>query len=69
MLRVEIRDLTRGPVVTDGELESDDPAFAGLDLQLAGPVSIRGGSKLPTERNSSGAGQSGRRSAANVADA
>jgi uncharacterized protein len=42
MLRVEIRDLTRGPVVTAGELESDDPAFEGLDLQLAGPVSIRG---------------------------
>jgi DUF177 domain-containing protein len=42
MLRVEFRDLTRGPVVTDGELESGDPAFDGLDLKLAGPVTIRG---------------------------
>ena len=42
MLRVEIRDLTRGPVETSGELDSADPAFVGLDLQLAGPVSVRG---------------------------
>jgi uncharacterized protein len=42
MLRVEIRDLTRGPVETSGELDSGDPAFGGLDLQLTGPVSVRG---------------------------
>jgi uncharacterized protein len=42
MLRVDIRDLQRGPVRTDGRLDPDDPAFRGLDLGLTGPVSVDG---------------------------
>src|SRR5512145_222359 len=42
MLRVDIRDLQRGPVRTVGELQPDDPAFEGLDLNLVGPVSVTG---------------------------
>jgi uncharacterized protein len=42
MLRVDIRDLQRGPVRTVGELRPDDPAFEGLDLNLLGPVSVSG---------------------------
>jgi uncharacterized protein len=42
MLRVDIRDLQRGPVRTVGELRPDDPAFEGLDLDLVGPVSVTG---------------------------
>jgi DUF177 domain-containing protein len=42
MLRVDLRDLHRGPVETVGRLEPDDPVFAGLELDLAGPVSVTG---------------------------
>ena len=42
MLRVDIRDLQRGPVRTVGELRPDDPAFEGLNLDLVGPVSVTG---------------------------
>src|SRR5215203_3126634 len=42
MLRVDIRDLQRGPVKTVGELQPDDPAFEGLDLHLIGPVQVNG---------------------------
>jgi uncharacterized protein len=42
MLRVDIRDLQRGPVRTVGELSPDDPAFDRLDLNLVGPVSVTG---------------------------
>jgi len=42
MLRVDIRDLQRGPVRTDGALPPGDPAFEGLDLELAGPVQVKG---------------------------
>jgi uncharacterized protein len=42
MLRVDIRDLQRGPVPTIGELRPDDPAFEGLDLHLQGPVAVTG---------------------------
>src|SRR5215213_9027959 len=42
MLRVDIRDLQRGPVRTVGELLPDDPGFEGLDLNLVGPVSVTG---------------------------
>jgi len=42
MLRVDLRDLQRGPVRTVGELSADDPTFEGLELELAGPVSVRG---------------------------
>jgi uncharacterized protein len=42
MLRVDIRDLHRGPVRTVGELSPEDPTFEGLGLDLVGPVSIQG---------------------------
>jgi uncharacterized protein len=42
MLRVDIRDLQRGPVRTVGQLAPDDPAFEGLDLGLIGPVEVKG---------------------------
>jgi uncharacterized protein len=42
MLRVDIRDLQKGSVKTVGELRQDDPAFHGLELDLAGPVSVTG---------------------------
>ena len=42
MLRVDIRDLQKGPVRTVGELQPDDPAFEGLELDLAGPVAVSG---------------------------
>jgi uncharacterized protein len=42
MLRVDIRDLQRGPVKTTGELGPDDPAFQGLGLALDGPVQVTG---------------------------
>jgi len=42
MLRVDIRDLQRGPVRTDGDLRPADPAFEGLGLDLDGPVRVQG---------------------------
>jgi uncharacterized protein len=42
MLRVDIRDLRKGPVKTVGELEPQDPVFQGLGLELDGPVEVRG---------------------------
>jgi uncharacterized protein len=42
MLRVDIRDLHRGPVRTVGELPPDDPTFEGLGLALAAPVQVIG---------------------------
>jgi uncharacterized protein len=42
MLRVDIRGLQRGPVRTDGVLQPDDPFLEGLELGLAGPVSVQG---------------------------
>jgi uncharacterized protein len=42
MLRVDIRDLQRGPVRTDGQLDPEDPAFEGLGLTLAAPVTVEG---------------------------
>jgi uncharacterized protein len=42
MLRVDIRDLQRGPVRTVGELPPDASTFEGLGLDLAGPVQVTG---------------------------
>jgi uncharacterized protein len=42
MLRVDIRDLQRGPVRTDGQLDPDDAVFEGLGLGLTGPVAVSG---------------------------
>jgi uncharacterized protein len=42
MLRVDIRDLQRGPVRTEGTLEPHDPVFEGLGLGLTEPVTVTG---------------------------
>jgi uncharacterized protein len=42
MLRVDIRDLQRGPVQTMAELQPEDPTFQGLGLNLVGPVRVQG---------------------------
>jgi uncharacterized protein len=42
MLQVDLRDLRRGSVETNGRLPPDDPTFEGLDLALDGPVSVQG---------------------------
>jgi uncharacterized protein len=42
MLRVDARLLKRGGIETRGTLAPDDPAFAGLDLVLGGPVEVDG---------------------------
>lgn len=42
MLRVDLRDLQRGPVRTVGQIPADDPAFQWLGLDLAGPVAVQG---------------------------
>ncbi len=42
MLRVDIRDVLRGPVRTEGRLEPGDAAFDGLGLGLDGPVTVQG---------------------------
>ena len=39
---MDIRDLQRGPVRTEGELPPDDPTFEGLGLDLVGPVVVHG---------------------------
>lgn len=42
MFEVDIRELRRGPVETVGELAPEDPTFVGLNLDLAGPLSVTG---------------------------
>jgi uncharacterized protein len=42
MLRVDLRELARGPVGTRGELGQDDPLLEGLDVALGGPVLVIG---------------------------
>lgn len=42
MLRVDIRDLDRGPVETDARLPAADPLFEGLGLTLVEPVDVTG---------------------------
>lgn len=42
MLQVDVRDLHRGPVETIGQLEPGDDTFAGLSLDLGGPVRVEG---------------------------
>lgn len=42
MLTVDARDLQRGPVETTGQLEAEDPTFAGLELGLDAPVAVSG---------------------------
>jgi uncharacterized protein len=42
MFEVDIRELRRGPVETVGTLAADDPAFQGLELGLASPLTVDG---------------------------
>ena len=42
MLRVDLRELARGPVETRGELKQDDPALEGADVSLREPVVVSG---------------------------
>jgi len=42
MLQVDIRDLRRGPVATEGALDPGDPVFEGLGIGLIGPVQVGG---------------------------
>jgi uncharacterized protein len=42
MFQVDLRELTRSPVETAGELAPTHPIFAGLDFVLTGPVRVRG---------------------------
>jgi len=42
MLRVDLRELARGPVETRGELKQDDPALEGMDVSLREPVVVSG---------------------------
>lgn len=42
MLQVDVRDLRRGPVATEGKLGPGDPLFEGLDILLVGPVQVGG---------------------------
>jgi uncharacterized protein len=42
MLQVDLRELAQGPVETKGELALGDPALAGVDVALRGPVVVGG---------------------------
>ncbi|MGH7528802.1 MAG: YceD family protein [Gemmatimonadales bacterium] len=42
MLRVDLRELTHGPMDTGGEIAPGDPLLAGLDVTLAAPVQVHG---------------------------
>src|SRR3979409_1993007 len=42
MLQVDLRELARGPVETEGQLAGNDPLFEGLDVVLAEPVRVAG---------------------------
>lgn len=42
MLRVDLRELARGPVETRGELKQDDPALEGTDIALREPIVVSG---------------------------
>jgi uncharacterized protein len=42
MLRLNIRDIRDVSFSTQGSLQPDDPAFAGLGLRLLGPVKVDG---------------------------
>jgi uncharacterized protein len=42
MLRVDLRELRRGPIETSGRLEVQDAALAGLGYAFEGPVLVEG---------------------------
>jgi DUF177 domain-containing protein len=42
MLRVDLRELRKGPVETVGQIPARDPLFEGLELHLAEPLRVTG---------------------------
>ncbi len=42
MLRIDIREIHRGPVETAGTVPAQDPLFEGLGVSLAGPLEVAG---------------------------
>ncbi len=42
MLQIDVRELRKGPVATQGRLEPRDQLFEGLGINLLSPVSVRG---------------------------
>ena len=42
MLRIDVRSLRQGRVLTDVALPPDHPAFQGLAIRLSGPVTVTG---------------------------
>ena len=42
MLKIDLRELARGPADTRAQLPVDDPLFQGFDVALAEPVSVTG---------------------------
>lgn len=42
MLQIDVRELRRGPVSTDGEVGPGDPLFEGLEVPLDGTLSVAG---------------------------
>src|SRR5256885_10354885 len=42
MLLVDLRELARGPVDTEGQLAGSDPLFEGLTVALTEPVRVAG---------------------------
>jgi DUF177 domain-containing protein len=42
MLQVDIRELRKGPVATEGKLGPQDPVFEGLGVTLVSPVTVGG---------------------------
>lgn len=42
MLRIDVRELRKGPVETSGVIPPSSPLIAGLELELAGPLTVTG---------------------------
>jgi uncharacterized protein len=42
MLQIDVRELRKGPVATNGKLERQDPLFFGLDVTLVSPLTVGG---------------------------
>lgn len=42
MLQIDLRELQRGPVDTEGSVAPDDPLLQGLEFTLTGPVRVGG---------------------------
>ena len=42
MLRIDVRELRKGPVETSGVIPPTSPLVAGLELELTGPLTVTG---------------------------